>query len=437
MSAFDCRALDERLLDFLYGELLPQEVAELEAHLAGCARCAAEVASFRRVRQAASALTVEEPRPDSLARLLAEATAAVSTAGTPKLRLVAAAPAVEVSAPRLAAAAPVPRAEAIEPIAHAAVARRRAWWSRPAWAAAASFVVVGLGTAWFLRVNPVAVRSSAPAIAEQAPMEAPSGARDEALLAQAPAPATPPQATAAAAPTSAPTELDKHVYRERERADSDSFVAKKRHEPLQRRLAKGAVSRAVSSMDLPDDSFGGLESGRGGGAGGSIGRAPAAPPRLASAPAREPSGHGAWLDEDENPQLARSVLPPSPLAGAPAAKAASAAPKKKIKSSAASEGAIDDLAKLREALAAGRCTDAADAYRSVRTHAPDRLGAAEREGVARCLVRLGRYDEAEHELRALADKTPSLRDEVDHQIADINARRQRPQAAPAEAAAPH
>ena len=56
--SIDCT--DERLLDYLYDELSDGEREQYEEHVAGCARCAAELAAYRRVRQAARALPVEE-----------------------------------------------------------------------------------------------------------------------------------------------------------------------------------------------------------------------------------------------------------------------------------------------------------------------------------------------------------------------------------------
>src|SRR5439155_14415178 len=69
-NSYDCAAVDERLLDYLYDELPEAEEKRIEEHLAGCPRCRAEVAGYRRVRQAARALPVAEPSPDVRRRLL-------------------------------------------------------------------------------------------------------------------------------------------------------------------------------------------------------------------------------------------------------------------------------------------------------------------------------------------------------------------------------
>lgn len=424
MSAFDCNTLDERLIDFLYGELEPSEMQAAEAHVAGCARCAEQVASFRRVRQAASALTVEEPPADSMALLLAEAAAAVVEA--PRLRLVASSPA-PVSTEQGAKAAVEAKA-------------RRAWWTRPAWAAAASFVVVGLGTAWLLRVNPVAVQSGeptivaqAPSVAAGAPVAAPSQADGESAAAPAPpaeaAPAMP------AAPSTVSRDEPRVAAMERERAEAEP-VAKKKMHMAEKALPSKGFAGAVDRLDAPMERGGGMPVGLGSG-GASIGRAASPAPRSASAPAREPSGHGAWLHADENRQLARSTLPSSPLAGASSDgasfRAKSAAPLKDEPPVAIAEDATSErLTSFREALASDRCVEAVSAYRAIRATAPGTLSAADREGAAGCLVRLDRLAEAERELRALAADTPALRDEVNRRLSEIAARRQTPpQAAPA------
>jgi anti-sigma factor RsiW len=43
-----CREWNDRLLDFALGDLEPQDAAAVEAHLAGCAACAAAVGEFQR-----------------------------------------------------------------------------------------------------------------------------------------------------------------------------------------------------------------------------------------------------------------------------------------------------------------------------------------------------------------------------------------------------
>jgi len=57
----NCRACEPLLSPFLDGELAPARAAEVEAHLAGCARCAAAKQELARMVQAARALPSPEP----------------------------------------------------------------------------------------------------------------------------------------------------------------------------------------------------------------------------------------------------------------------------------------------------------------------------------------------------------------------------------------
>jgi hypothetical protein len=59
-----CARVDERLLDYLEGDLPAGDRAELEAHLAGCARCHALVADLRAISADAAALPVLRPERD-------------------------------------------------------------------------------------------------------------------------------------------------------------------------------------------------------------------------------------------------------------------------------------------------------------------------------------------------------------------------------------
>ena len=45
----------DQALDYAYGELAPEQAAALEQHLAGCAKCQAEVAMVKRVRSVVAA----------------------------------------------------------------------------------------------------------------------------------------------------------------------------------------------------------------------------------------------------------------------------------------------------------------------------------------------------------------------------------------------
>lgn len=97
-----CSGLDnDALVAYLYGECEPQDHERVEAHVAACARCTAEVESFRAVRGSMEAWDV--PRPPSGIRVVSERDAL-----------------------------------------------RGPWWSfalRPAWGLAAAGVVLGIGLA--------------------------------------------------------------------------------------------------------------------------------------------------------------------------------------------------------------------------------------------------------------------------------------------------
>ncbi len=69
----DCKQIDELLVDYLYEEIDPAQVAPLEAHLEACERCAAEVASFKQTRLAVSELEELDPPARISQALLAEA----------------------------------------------------------------------------------------------------------------------------------------------------------------------------------------------------------------------------------------------------------------------------------------------------------------------------------------------------------------------------
>ena len=82
--AINCQEVSGRLMELLYGELAGDDRAALEAHLAGCASCAAELATFQSTRAAARrALDVDEP-PASAHQAILRAAAAAVAAKQPK-----------------------------------------------------------------------------------------------------------------------------------------------------------------------------------------------------------------------------------------------------------------------------------------------------------------------------------------------------------------
>ncbi|WP_225414046.1 anti-sigma factor family protein [Stigmatella hybrida] len=66
-------AHEDRLLDFAYGELSPQETRAVQSHLDGCPRCSEALASIRGVRSAFSQLGMEPAPEAGLDSLLAYA----------------------------------------------------------------------------------------------------------------------------------------------------------------------------------------------------------------------------------------------------------------------------------------------------------------------------------------------------------------------------
>ncbi|MCP3145310.1 anti-sigma factor [Pyxidicoccus xibeiensis] len=74
MNPQNLHAHEDRLLDFVYGELPVPEARVVEAHLQGCARCTQALQDIRGVRATMSQLSTQEPAPDAgLESLLAYA----------------------------------------------------------------------------------------------------------------------------------------------------------------------------------------------------------------------------------------------------------------------------------------------------------------------------------------------------------------------------
>ena len=214
MSPLSCSEMDDLLLDYLYDELDPARRSAFEEHLATCARCTAEVAAFRRVRQAARALPSEEPPAALSERLMA----AAAGGNVVPLRPGLSTPAVEHTTERVdplpaplrgPKAAPGPTttmsSSAGQAIPRAAAKAMRGRWLRhPAWAAAASFVAVIGTTAYFLSSDRGTVTT--PAVGEREPTAsppaaaAPAGVRKEeaAKVATAEARGEPPAASTVA-----------------------------------------------------------------------------------------------------------------------------------------------------------------------------------------------------------------------------------------------
>ncbi len=175
--AINCQDVSARMMELLYGELSGDDRAAVEAHLAGCASCAAELAAFQSTRAAARrALDADEPP--------ARAHQAI-------LRAAAAAVAAKQPAPIEVRALP-PRPSFWE--------RWRARWTLPTFATIGAVAVVVLASKVFLEPDKTvelgrqALRS-APAEAPAAPQKAaepqatPRQAEDEQAKEAQPAPA--------------------------------------------------------------------------------------------------------------------------------------------------------------------------------------------------------------------------------------------------------
>ncbi|MBI2956912.1 MAG: HEAT repeat domain-containing protein [Acidobacteria bacterium] len=68
----NCKAMEEKLVLDLYGELTAEERAAVEAHLKGCPQCAATAAELGRLRAALDARPRREPSPELLVHCRAD-----------------------------------------------------------------------------------------------------------------------------------------------------------------------------------------------------------------------------------------------------------------------------------------------------------------------------------------------------------------------------
>lgn len=70
-----CRDIDALMMDWLYGELDPQNAQSFSTHVEDCARCHSELAAYERTRELVGGLPSEEPPPALSAQLIREAAA--------------------------------------------------------------------------------------------------------------------------------------------------------------------------------------------------------------------------------------------------------------------------------------------------------------------------------------------------------------------------
>ncbi|GLC24230.1 zf-HC2 domain-containing protein [Roseisolibacter agri] len=165
-----CAVVDERLMDYLEGDLPAADRAAVEAHLAECGRCRALVADLRAITAGAAALPVLRPERDLWAGIAER---------------------IEAPVVPLQVRSTTRRAE---PAARATVAVTRRWMA----AAAAALVTVTSGVTYLATRGPDALRAVAAATPD-------TTARDTAAPTPAPvAPAGTSVATLPAAPEPRP-----------------------------------------------------------------------------------------------------------------------------------------------------------------------------------------------------------------------------------------
>jgi hypothetical protein len=272
-----------RLLDLVYGEAAPVEREALEAHVAGCARCQAELKALGDTRvQVRVALDDEAPPARAHARILAAAAEAANGAGA-------------------GAAATAPAAKGNEPASRAAPIeeqpslweRLRAKWTFPTLATVGAVAIMIIGAKVFMDPQKTLERGKQGLFPQEE--AAPAGTTNAPPSPEAVAPAAPPPATepvpAEANEAHAARERDNHELSPQARARIEA-VRRYAHPrtnvgnllgerpPFQSDKLGGAPA-AQALQGLRSDSFGGA---KGGGAVG--GRAAGAG---AAVPAEKPS----------------------------------------------------------------------------------------------------------------------------------------------------
>ena len=147
----ECRDIDELMMDWLYQELDPGRSSQVEEHVEGCARCAAEAGALGRTREMFRDLGPVEPPAAVSAILLHEAARRAPAAGAPR---------------------------AAEDAAGGGLLDRLRAWLRPiilhpAAAAAASVVVIaGVASALLLRGGSELTDTRSGAVSSEAPAPA-------------------------------------------------------------------------------------------------------------------------------------------------------------------------------------------------------------------------------------------------------------------------
>jgi hypothetical protein len=308
--AIDCQQVSTRMMDLLYGELSGEERATVEAHLAGCASCRAELAAFQGTRAAARrALAADAPPARAHDAILRAAAAAVAEK---QAQPVAARPA---------------------PAQPSFWERLRARWTLPTFATVGAVAVVVLASKVFLEPDKT-VELGRQAV-QSRPAEAPSA---------------PPPAGGAPAPAERPSEEAQEREKNVIRAEAKELAKVRSERPS---AAAEAAHRATAPSglsqrgDLPAEGFGalgGMAKGKGP-AKASRARAASDDPLdnlldgLAGSPARDKSAAA------PKPAAREFAPPPPPRAQPPSAPAAASAGQKR---------ALDDEAEMDTGSAPGR-----------------------------------------------------------------------------------
>ena len=279
MAKINCQDVSARMMELLYGELSGDDRAALEAHLAGCASCAAELATFQSTRTAARrALDIDAPPARAHQAILRAAAAAVA-AKQPK---------------PIAARAAAPQPSFWE--------RWRMRWTLPTFATLGAVAVVVLASKVFLEPDKtVELGRRAP---QSAPAEAPG----------APPVVAEPQATARLG-----TGKEDEQAKEAQPAPAEKKRKDEASAELQPSVANNAPARSIASPATAQrrraapDSFGALGGLMKGGGAASSGRAKA------------PASDGVSLEDDmaAAPPAApkpgkREFAPPPPALAEPA-----------------------------------------------------------------------------------------------------------------------
>jgi putative zinc finger protein len=426
MSTLESHAVGDRLLDYLYDELPPEEREAVEAHLRTCASCAAEVAGLRRVRGAARALALVEPPPEVSVRLLEAA------AGRNVLPMAGVAP----------------------------LATKRARWrwvGHPAWAVAALFVAGVFTTTWFLATNrsvvtspgsaggsaPLAPLSPGPPVAPMADDRALAGGAGGTLGPAEPGPAAAsPEGTSGHRPKAPPAPPPGAGEREGEvravrksaglRAPADEVEAGRDAELI----ASGRGERARERTAQPPAANTGMAAARPAPAAAPPLAAPSPlPPQRAFAEAPPAAAEGAAKTRG---RLGQSSIDEQPLATAlPTAKREAAGDESKQAVAADAAAAAATPAAPEAAARRDDCARAAR-YRGMQARDPaHRFTPAERLLMARCLERSGELSQARNEYQALRSDAPELAATIDEALRRLQERAPRAEpAAPAKAAKP-